>query len=176
MKNLSSPITNPSKVWLLWGKWHPVIKEIIYFAGLSLSPQIVTFVLALMLGDSVKYSFKQEFIDGSFFLLTVSFIASALFSVSESHYKGEIPGKSYFIFFSIFLVSVSETYVVLKKFNTPFQNYSCIVCLSCICLIGATILYGIAIAHRANIAPHLEMREQEQDFTKMYAEHRRNQA
>lgn len=176
MKNSSSPITNPSKARLFWGKWHPVIKEIFFFAGLSLSPQIVTFLLALMLGDSVKYSFKQEFIDGSFFLLTVSFIASALFSVSESHNKGAIPGKSYFIGFSILFVSVSETYVVFKKVNIPFQNYPWIVCLSCVCLIGATILYGIAIAHRANIAPHLEMREQEQDFTKMYTEHRRNQA
>ena len=176
MKNSSSPITNPNKARLLWGKWHPVIKEIIFFAGLSLSPQIVTLVLALMHGDSVKYILKQEFINGSFFLLTVSFIASALFSVSESHNKGAIPGKSYFLSFSILFVLVSETYVVFTKFNIPFQNFYWIVCLSCICLVGATILYGIAIAHRANVAPHLEMREQEQDFTEMYAKHRRNQA
>ncbi|MBQ7393485.1 MAG: hypothetical protein IJV89_03935 [Lentisphaeria bacterium] len=176
MKNLSLPNTNPSKFSLWWTKWHPVIKEIFFFTGLSLSTQIVTLALALMLGDSVKYSFRQEFTEGSFFLLTVSFIASALFSVSESHNKGPIPGKSYFISFSILLVLLSETYVVFRKFNIVFQNFFWVVALSCICLIGATILYGIAIAHRAKIAPHIEMREQEQDFTQKYSNHRRDQA
>jgi len=168
MKNLLLKIFDRQK----WKQWNSAIKEILYFAGLSLSTPVLTILFFAMNNQGVKQHIINEFSKGTFFLLTVSFIASALFSVAEVHDKGPIPGKSSFVLLAIILALLSESYVIAKNLGIEFSNITLVIITSIICLIGATVLYLIAIVNKLKPSPATQIRKEECNFSEQYAKHR----